>query len=511
MQYLLFGYRQVLNSEGLTFFTNASYGFGRPGTDTLHALDYRTRSQVLEAGLSYPVIRSREKNLTVTGLGFVTNDYSYILGDLSTRDRIRGFRVKADADWADSIYGINAINFLGINQVNVTFSQGINGLGSTDNRSNRCWSATLPPTRAASISTRSRRRSAGCSRCSWNFSAFVAAYAQYAFTPLLVSEQCGYGGRFFGRAFDPSQMLGDHCWAALGELRYDVPTGIKQLTRSQLYAYADHGQVYNIDPALGTPLTQHGTSAGGGARAEWEGIYSADLSVAKAVEGPRNDWRVFLILGREALTETDDATLPQSPPDRHGADAARADQRQSPDPTAASWSAALRRSTIPAPRTSPSIRSATRRSSTGACSTSASARRRRSFSRTRIRSRSTASPAAWARARSSAALDANGKVFVVNRDGIIFGAGAVINTAGFLATTSDIKQRRLHGRPLQFPDPGPAGRLDRQHGHHHGDERRLRGAGRARRAQFRHHHGERSAPSRSAPAIRSTSISTATG
>src|SRR4051812_26703843 len=30
-------------------------------------------------------------------------------------------------------------------------------------------------------------------------------------------------------------------------------------------------------------------------------------------------------------------------------------------------------------------------------------------------------------------LQANGKVFIVNRDGIIFGAGAVVTTAGFLA------------------------------------------------------------------------------
>ena len=200
---------------------------------------------VLEAGLSYPVIRSREKNLTVTGLGFATNDDSYKLGDLFTRDRLRGFRLKADADWADS--------FLGINQVNVTFSQGIHGLGSTDNdnptaslrRLDQCGPRRLQQDRghvqpAAAAVLRISRRSS-------------PPMAQYAFTPLLVSEQCCYGGRFFGRAFDPSQMLGDHCWTALGELRYDIPTGIKQLTRAQLYAYADHGEVYNIDPAAGTP------------------------------------------------------------------------------------------------------------------------------------------------------------------------------------------------------------------------------------------------------------------
>src|SRR5712671_2337979 len=36
-------------------------------------------------------------------------------------------------------------------------------------------------------------------------------------------------------------------------------------------------------------------------------------------------------------------------------------------------------------------------------------------------------------------LTANGRVFLINRDGILFGPGSVVNTAGFLATTHDIK------------------------------------------------------------------------
>jgi filamentous hemagglutinin family protein len=51
-------------------------------------------------------------------------------------------------------------------------------------------------------------------------------------------------------------------------------------------------------------------------------------------------------------------------------------------------------------------------------------------------------------------LEANGKVFVVNRDGIIFGAGAVINTAGFLATTSDIKNENFMAGRFNFDVPG---------------------------------------------------------
>ena len=53
-------------------------------------------------------------------------------------------------------------------------------------------------------------------------------------------------------------------------------------------------------------------------------------------------------------------------------------------------------------------------------------------------------------------LTANGRVFVINRDGILFGPSAVVNTAGFLATTHDIRNRdfmagrynfNIRGRP----------------------------------------------------------------
>ena len=107
-------------------------------------------------------------------------------------------------------------------------------------------------------------------------------------------------------------------------------------------------------------------------------------------------------------------------------------------------------------------------------------------------------------------LTANGRVFIINRDGMLFGRDAVINTAGFLATTNDISNADFMAGRMNFNIPGRGNASIVNHGTITAHERRLRGAGRAGRAQCRHHQRARSAPSRSPPATASRSTCTAT-
>jgi hemolysin activation/secretion protein len=282
LQYYLLSYRQVLTGEGLTVFVTNSLSFGRPGTETLQLLDYKTRSDLFEAGLSYPFIRSRERNLIASALFFLSNDRSDILDALNTLDRLRGVRLKADADYADPLRGIN--------QINLVLSQGFDGLGSSAAGSANLSRANGRPDFTKFEATFSRLQPLPA-----NFSVLAAVYGQWARTPLLAPELCGYGGRTFGRAFDPSELVADSCIELLGELRYDVAHGLKYLTQLQFYGFADGGWLHNLAPVSGTPSNVDGASVGGGLRLGTLPGVAVDLSAAKGVAGIRDDWRFFFI------------------------------------------------------------------------------------------------------------------------------------------------------------------------------------------------------------------------
>ena len=283
LQYAALNYHQVLNSEGLTAFADGSYSWGKPGTAPLIALDFASQSLAVDTGLSFPVIRSREKNLTLSGLVFLSNDEGDILAAPNSDDRLRGVRFKADFDSADSANGTN--------QGSVIFSQGIDGLGSTENGNPLASRANGRVDFTTIEGTISRVQS-----LTHGFSVRGALQGQYAFTPLVASEECSYGGKDFGRAFDPSEITGDSCWSASGEFRVDLPVAPNPFfTTGQLFTFIDYGSIHRIAPSAGTPTNQDGSSAGFGLRLARKDNFNADISAAKPLSGRVDDgWRYFL-------------------------------------------------------------------------------------------------------------------------------------------------------------------------------------------------------------------------
>ena len=187
-------------------------------------------------------MRTRERNVTLTALYFQSDDQSELTfsptSPLPTFDRIRGFRLRLEADWVDPWSGVN--QFYGV------FSQGIHGLGSINNNdpfSSR-FAGRVDFNKVEATYARVQALGAG-------YSFFVAALGQYAGTPLLFPEVCGYGGRVFGRAYDPSQLIGDHCAEILGELRYDMRPPSPLLSQVQFYLYADQAWLRTMAPFTG--------------------------------------------------------------------------------------------------------------------------------------------------------------------------------------------------------------------------------------------------------------------
>ena len=209
LHYFFFGYDQVLNSEGLRFWFTGNASNGDPGTAMLSALGYETNGLNLTTGVSYPFIRTRSQNLT-GGIFFDYQDSEGLTsGGLNTEDRLRVVRGELTYDFADQ--------WSGINQAIVGFSQGINGLGSTSNSNPNAsripgdvdfFKTTLFLSRQQPLPNR--------------FSSYLGLFGQWAGDPLLSAQECGYGGRLFGRGFDPSIITGDHCLLLNGELRYDL-------------------------------------------------------------------------------------------------------------------------------------------------------------------------------------------------------------------------------------------------------------------------------------------------
>ena len=244
-------------------FGSVGYVRARPGA-TLEANDIRSNSIDATLGLVYTPIRQWEQNLDFTFLLDGKNSQSDILRDVPlTRDRVRALRTTAHYDVTDGWQGGHSAS--------LTLSRGLDFLGATDRSDPLISRAEASPNfTKAEFSYAQQRRVWG------EFLLAGAMSGQYASGPLFSSEEFGYGGPVFGRAYDPSDIIGDHGIAGSLELRYAGFAPWNDLLFAP-YLFGDAGKVWNEDAGIDP---ESGTSAGFGLRMSHISGVSGDLGLA---------------------------------------------------------------------------------------------------------------------------------------------------------------------------------------------------------------------------------------
>jgi hemolysin activation/secretion protein len=256
----------LFGASGTEVSLSASRTYTEPGS-SLADLDIKGVAQNYEATISYPVIRQRDMTLRVDGAFEFKNSRTKILGTELYDDRLRtikaGFNFNALDSWA------------GYSVVDLHYTQGLDIFGVRE-----AGSVDLSRQDGKPDFQKFEMLAGRIQSLPWGLEAYGIVSGQYAFSPLLSSEEFGFGGGQIGRGYDSSEITGDHGFAASVELRYNTTVPAFDITMGlQPYVFYDIGKVWNIDNGADNKVSA--ASAGIGVRLNFGNDWSADLNFAK--------------------------------------------------------------------------------------------------------------------------------------------------------------------------------------------------------------------------------------
>jgi len=275
-----------VGTDGLHLFNTASYTLTEPGS-ALRSFDTKGNALNLESTASYPIIRSRDLNLTASG-GF------------SFRD-VRSSNAAVSPLFSDHVRSVNLGAFFnaldgwgGYSTLSVTATEGLDVLGATTQSSLNKSRATASGefTRLEFAATRSQPL---LDRLTLS----LGAGGQTSFREsLLASEQYSLGGTSYNRAFDPSEVTGDAAIAGRAELQWAAIDELEIFSGIAPYAFYEGGEVWQSHPLPGEAPAESLFSLGAGLRFLLAGRFSADVEWAKPIErdvaaNANRDSRVF--------------------------------------------------------------------------------------------------------------------------------------------------------------------------------------------------------------------------
>lgn len=259
-------YEQPIGAEGTKILFGGSWVKSAPG-DFIKNLNVRSESFSGSAKLTHPLIRSRTENLNLNAQFDLRNSESYInVLTKQNADRVRNARFGAAYDIADDYDGVNLFDF--------KVSQGLSGLGASENGAGR--SRNIGKQGYTKLELDLSRTQALPS----DFSLFMTGNSQYAFNPLLSSEQFTLGGSSFGGGYDPGEIAGDSGVAAKIELRFSQSLNDPFINYFQLFSYYDVGAIWREKTVGNEQQKQSLASMGFGTRLYFANNFSGNVEVA---------------------------------------------------------------------------------------------------------------------------------------------------------------------------------------------------------------------------------------
>jgi hemolysin activation/secretion protein len=250
MLYGQVAYSQILSSEGFKVSAAVSRGSTQPG-DVLKPFDIRGNADTVALSVSYPLLRTRNQSVFARAAYEQSDINTNVLGTRTVEDKIRVLRLGLSWRVLDRLDGQNALD--------VDFSQGLGGTGEADWLKSRVGASGI-----------FNKLSFDYERSQFiapTFDVTVGLGGQWADTPLLSSEQYALGGRRYGRAYEPAELVGERALAFRIEPRFHGSSTARGLNSYQLFGFYDVGQVWRAGDSLaGAPDRQSLASAGFGTR-----------------------------------------------------------------------------------------------------------------------------------------------------------------------------------------------------------------------------------------------------
>lgn len=232
-----------IGDDGLLGHVSFSWGETHPGDQLAQALLFG-QSFVTDAELSYPIVRMRSQNLTITG-GFEAVDEK-VSSDMQplTQDRIRVFFLRANGDIA---FGDELPVPLKLDG-NVEIRQGAPILGASKIHVGGKPNPALPrvgDNPDAFVLRGEAHATVNPVPMMPTISLTEHVQGQYTDVPLVTYEQQSIGNLTIGRGYDPSAVTGDRAIASATDLRFSPYLPNTPVTGS-VFGFFDIAQVWNL-------------------------------------------------------------------------------------------------------------------------------------------------------------------------------------------------------------------------------------------------------------------------